>query len=168
MSNKVPFFEKKVVDIRCPSWCRHPVGRSGGIFQSASELQMECPPSGASTCESCRCLHWRAGAAMGEYFLLRHQSAKTRFLYPFTFTETGFFPLICFGSSDPRHEECRMTSRLLLTGKSRVSFPITKNQDYHIHKKMHAFSVYRTKKNREWARNPAFSQTGRLSLQFRL
>ncbi len=40
MSNKVSFFGKKVVDIRCPSWCRHPVGRSGGILSVSHELQM--------------------------------------------------------------------------------------------------------------------------------
>ncbi len=58
---------RKVVVTRHPSWCRHP--RRATSFRSATSCKWECPPSGALTCESCRCPHWRAGAAMGEHFV---------------------------------------------------------------------------------------------------
>ncbi len=46
------------------------LAESGGIFSVSHELQMGVSAfGGALTCESCQRLHWRAGAAMGEYFM---------------------------------------------------------------------------------------------------
>ncbi len=61
---------QKVVDIHRSSWYKRSrwQGRAA-FFQSATSCRWECPPSGALTCESCRCPHWRAGAAMGEHFV---------------------------------------------------------------------------------------------------
>ena len=62
MSNKVSFSGKKVVDIRHPSWCRHPRRQVGRHFFSQPLIcKWECPPSGALTCQ---CPHWRAGVAI--------------------------------------------------------------------------------------------------------
>ncbi len=67
----VGLWRRKLLTFVIPHGTGIPVGRVGRHFSVSHELQWECPPSGALTCESCQCLHLRARAAMGEYFVAR-------------------------------------------------------------------------------------------------
>ena len=63
------FAAQKVVDIRHSSWYRHPRWQGRAFFRSATSCNGSVRLRGALTCESCPCLHLRAGVAMGVYFM---------------------------------------------------------------------------------------------------
>ena len=75
MSNKVSSSERKVVDVRHPSWCRHPrrqVGRHSFNQPRAADGSVRLRGTDMRIMPAR--LHWRARAAIGEYFVARQLS----------------------------------------------------------------------------------------------